>query len=161
MEIKFILIFVFLIILASCGRADYAKKIGNGYQYSYTSSIGRRIVKNLNVVVDTAVLGYASNKGFIIAVRLVGQKYRCKSKRIELAGSVSQQVNFIDQLEYYLVNKKTGEIQVFLNKKEFYSQAALIGIKNELDIDEKARLFLLGLKLPGDIDSELAQKYKL
>lgn len=158
MEIKFSIICIFFTFLISCDFRDYTDDLGGGYQYSFTSSIGRRIVNNFDTVVDTAVLGYLSNEEFIAVVRLVAQRYECKSKRLELSGSVSNQIGFVDKLEYYLIDKNTNEISIFSDKDYFYSQLNLIEIKEKIEIDQKLKSTMLKKSPLEAIDLAYCQK---
>ncbi|PHS31698.1 MAG: hypothetical protein COA95_06080 [Methylophaga sp.] len=149
-NMKYILLLcISFVFLTSCGREE---DLGAGYHYYYTSSIGRRIVKNGEAVVDTAVLGYSFNKKFIAVVRLVSERYRCEYKSAELKSSWGVDLQFIDQLEYYIIDKRTGEKQVFRDKDEFYTQAIIVGIKDEVEVDQDIKAVILNRRHLNEVD---------
>ena len=162
MAIKTLITFVLVWVLVACGRGDAHDSLGSGYYFSHTSTIGQRIIKpgsgDVEVVVETAVIDHVVDSNFVVGVRVPSVKYKCRSEREELSGSYAYDVAFTDSLEYFVLNKKDGSLEVFTSSQSFSEYLESEQFSKPVELNTDLRLRLLRVSSIKDIDTKLCSR---
>ena len=111
---KIFIIFLFLLMISSCGLDDYSQSLTNGYYYN---DWGRRFItyknteNNESVVIDSEVINFQLENNILLVSQI--------PKMLE---------NKNTQLIFWLINTDSGETLQFEKKEDFILAAKKKGL---------------------------------
>ncbi len=153
-----VFVYISMLTLTSCapGCTDYDRILGGGYRFHHTSSIGRFITYQSDIVIDSVIFDYAYNDDYIVAVSLETKNYHCPFFQDNELLGYGNRIEFIDHILYTVIAKKSKKIEVFEDEMSFTSRISQIDLNNKISLDTTERVSVLRYK--SNINKELCKQ---
>ena len=110
------------------GVADFTRDLGDGYSFVSTGPFQKYVLFGDDYAVRNLVVDLAHDDRFIVGLRLVAEEYECQP-----GPTLSTMIT--PAVEYWLVEKSSGEVHGPLSRRAFDEERERLGVPAGLQLD--------------------------